>query len=369
MDPRIFLEGLLKSMTEKGASDLHIKENAIPRVRVSGDILKLDKEVVSKDLIEGISDILLSDYHKSLLKKSRGVDLAFTSGEYGRFRANVFYQRGALSIAIRTIKKNIPKFEEINIPQVFEKISLKKRGLILVGGPTSTGKSTTVATVVNYINNNRDAHIITVEDPIEFVHEDKRSIINQREIGDDTPTFYDALKYIVRQDPDIIVIGEMRDSESFKSAIVASETGHLVISTIHAKNVLQVFDRILGFFPTNQHEQILVQLSFNIQAVSCQRLLRKKDGSGLVPAFEILIQNPTTSKLIRENKMDKLPQALINCSEEGMQTFNQALVSLYKDGMISKEDALLASDNPQALEMNLQGIFLLDDTSGGILDR
>ena len=369
MDPRIFLEGCLKAMAETGASDLHLKTNAVPRVRVSSVIQKLNKETLSKELVSGIADALMSDYHKELLEKKRGVDLAFTSDEYGRFRANIFYQMGALSIVIRTIKRIIPKFAEINIPAIFEKISLKERGLILVGGPTSTGKTTTVATIVEYINNKRDAHIVTVEDPIEFVHEDKRCLINQREIGQDSLTFSDALKYIVRQDPDIIVIGEMRDPESFKSAIVASETGHLVVSTIHAKNVLQLFDRILGFFPTSQHEQILVQLSFNVQAVSCQRLLRKKDGSGLIPAFEILIQNPTIGKLIRENKMDKIPQALINCSEEGMQTFNQALVNLYQSGMISKEDALMASDNPQALEMNLQGIFLLDDTSGGILDR
>lgn len=368
MDPRQFLEDCLKAMAEKGASDLHLKSNGQPRMRVSGKIVKIDKDPITAEFAYDVADSIMNDYQRDLFKKNRGVDLAFNSEEFGRFRANIFYQRGVISIVIRTIKSVIPKFEEVYIPKIFEKISLMERGLILIAGATSAGKSTTVAAMVDYINDNRDAHIITIEDPIEYLHKDKRCIVNQREIGQDAMSFSDALKFVVRQDPDIIVVGEMRDSQSFRSAIVASETGHIVISTIHAKNVQQVFDRVLGFFPAEQHEQVLVQLSFNLQAVSCQRLLRKKDNTGLIPAFEILRNNASIGKLIRDNKLDKLYQAIINGQEEGMQTFNQALCKLYNDGMISKDEALIASDNPQSLEMNLQGIFL-DDTSGGILDR
>jgi pilus retraction protein PilT len=367
MDPRIFLNECLKSMTESNASDLFLKSNSEPRIRVSTTVSKLRKEKMPAELVEKIANTLMNEYHRAQLERHKGVDLAFTSEEYGRYRANIFVQRGLLTIVIRTIKTKIPDFSELAIPSIFEKIAMQDRGLILVAGATSSGKSTTVAALVDFMNRHRDAHIITVEDPIEYLHEDNRCLINQREIGSDSPSFSQALKYVVRQDPDIIVIGEMRDAESFHSALVASETGHLVISTIHSKNVLQVFDRILGFFPVEQHDQILVELSFNLQAVSCQRLLRKKDNKGLIPGFEILIQNPTINKLIRERKLDKIYQALKNCAEDGMQTFNQGLIKLVAQGLISREEALAGSDNPQALEMNLQGIFL-DDTSGGILD-
>lgn len=368
MDTRILLDDCLKVMVENGASDLHVKSNSVPRMRVSGKIKKMDLPEISHENVIEMGNSIMSPFHRELLPKNKGVDLAFTSETYGRFRANIFFQRGTLSIVIRTIKSIIPSFSELHIPPVFEKICMKERGLVLVAGATSSGKSTTVATVVDYINNNRDAHIITVEDPIEYVHEDKRCVINQREIGQDSNSFVQALKFVVRQDPDIIVIGEMRDPESFRSAVAASETGHLVISTIHAKNVLQAFDRILGFFPAEQHEQILVQLSFNLQAISCQRLLRRSDGTGLIPAVEILLEDPSVSKVIREGKLDKLGQAMINGNEEGMQTFNQSLVELYNAQLISKDEALMASDNPHSLEMNMKGIFL-DDTGGGILDR
>jgi pilus retraction protein PilT len=368
MDTRVLLDNCLKIMVENGASDLHIKSDAAPRMRVSGKIKKMDHAPLSQEDVNAIAQYVMNDYHRERLPKYKGVDLAFQSETYGRYRANIFYQRGMLSIVIRTIKSIIPGFAELHIPSVFEKICMKERGLILIAGATSSGKSTTVASMVDYINKNRDAHMITVEDPIEYMHQDNRCVINQREIGQDSTSFSDALKFVVRQDPDVIIIGEMRDPQSFKSAIAASETGHLVVSTIHAKNVLQVFDRILGFFPSDQHEQVLVQLSFNLQAIAAQRLLPKKDGSGLIPAFEVLLENSSISKLVRENNLDKLTQAMINGQEDGMQTFNMALIELYNSEQISKEEALMASDNAHSLEMNMKGIYL-DDTSGGILDR
>ncbi len=368
MDPKLLLESCLKNVVELGGSDLHLKTDGVPRVRVSGRIKMLDMESIGAEDIKGIADCIMTDYHRDILRERKGVDLAFTSEDYGRYRANIFYQRSSLSIVIRTIKGVIPDFKELHLPDILEEISLKERGLILVGGATSSGKSTTVASIVDYINRHKDVHIVTIEDPIEYIHQDKRAIINQREVGEDTVSFEEALRSAVRQDPDIIVIGEMRDSESFNSAISASETGHLVISTIHAKNVGQIFERILGFFPSEQRDQILVQLSYNMQAVMCQRLLKRKDGMGVIPAVEILITNPSVAKLIAEGKLEKLNQAMVNGKEEGMQSFNMSLCKLYEEEYISKEEALIGSDNQHALKMNMKGIFL-DDAGGGILER
>ncbi|MBN1493367.1 MAG: PilT/PilU family type 4a pilus ATPase [Candidatus Omnitrophica bacterium] len=367
MDPRKFLEDCLKEMVEVNASDLHLKAGCIPRIRVKGDVVLSKQPLVTAEDMVQIANATLNDYQKNLLKERRGVDFAFDFKDFGRYRGNIFYQMGKLSMVVRVIKMKIPPFEDLHIPKIFEKVTLNHRGLILVSGPTSSGKSTTVAAMVQYINKNREAHVVTVEDPIEYVHKDDKCIINQREIGDDVLTFADALRYVVRQDPDIIVIGEMRDAESFHSAIAASETGHLVISTLHARNIMQCFDRILGFFPSEQHEQVLVQLSFNIKAISSQRLIPKLDNTGLVPAFEILCSTPSIDKLIRENRMEKITQAVQGGGQDGMQTFNQALLMLYKRQLISKEEAMMASDNPQQLEMNMKGIFLDEGTGGGIL--
>ncbi len=368
MDPRILLDNCLKIVVENSASDLHLKSGAVPRMRVSGKIKKLNLDELSGDDVHSISNFIMKEHHKEILHKNKGVDLAYASESYGRYRVNIFYQRTTLSIVIRSIKGKVPCFDDLYIPKVFEEIGMKERGLLLVGGATSSGKSTTVASVVEFINKNRDVHIITIEDPIEYLYEDKRAIVNQREIGEDSISFSEALRFVVRQDPDIIVIGEMRDRESFTSAVAASETGHFVVSTVHAKNVEQVFERILGFFPAEQRSQVMVQLSYNLQSITCQRLLRRKDTEGLIPALEILLNNPSVCKLVRENKLDKLAQAMVNGKDEGMQSFNMCLSQLFDDGKISKDEAFLASDNPQALEMNMKGIFL-DDSGGGILDR
>jgi pilus retraction protein PilT len=367
MDTGKFLEECLKEMVEHGASDLHLKAGCPPRIRVKGDVIHSKQPVISNDQLKDLAFSVINDYQKKLLETRRGVDFAFDFKDYGRYRGNIFYQMGKLSMVVRVIKMKIPSLQELHIPLIFQKICLNHRGLILVSGPTSSGKSTTVAALVQYINQQREAHIVTVEDPIEYVHKDDKSIINQREIGDDVLTFEDALRYVVRQDPDIIVIGEMRDAESFHSAIAASETGHLVISTLHARNIMQCFDRILGFFPAAQHEQVLVQLSFNIKAISSQRLIPKIDNTGLVPAFEILCSTPSIDKLIRENRMEKIVQAVHGGGQDGMQTFNQALLQLYKKQLISKEESMMASDNPQQLDMNMKGIFLDEGTGGGIL--
>lgn len=366
MDTGKFLESCLKEMIETGASDLHLKADAVPRMRVKGDVVLTKKEAISQDFLKTLAFSLINEYQQKLLQARGGVDFAFEVKNFGRYRGNIFYQRGNISMVLRVIKMQIPGFADLLIPDVFKGIAMNRRGLILVSGPTSSGKSTTVAAMVDYINQNRESHIITIEDPIEYIHKDQKSIINQREVGDDVTSFTEALKYVVRQDPDVIVIGEMRDAESFHSAIAASETGHLVISTIHARNISQCFDRILGFFPAIQHEQVLVQLSFNVKAITSQRLIPRHDGAGLVPAFEILCSTPSVNKLIRENNMEKIPNAIQIGKQDGMQTFNQALLDLYDRKLVSKDDAFMASDNPQALEMNMKGIFL-DEGNKGIL--
>ena len=366
MDSGEFLTSCVQKLVEMGGSDLHFKEGFSPRIRVKGVVMKTDLPVAEKQFLEDFLKMLLSDLQVVYFKKKGGVDFAFNWKNFGRFRGNFFVQRGQYSFVVRIIEMQIPTFEELFIPPIFEEVAMAQRGLILVSGATSAGKSTTVSAMVDYINHNREAHIITLEDPIEYMHSDDRAVINQREIGTDVDNFSEALKFVVRQDPDIIIIGEMRDPDSFQSAIQASETGHLVISTVHARDVLQCFDRILGFFPSDMHEQVLVQMSFNIKAITSQRLIPTADESGLIPAFEIMLSSPSVDKQIRENRLDKLQQLIQGGREDGMQTFNQALLALYQDGKITKEDALGFSDNPQALEMNIKGIFL-DEGTGGIL--
>lgn len=366
MDTGKFLADCLREMIEQRGSDLHLKANSKPRIRVKGDIKVSNQPVIDEAGLRDLTRNLLNEHQQKLLQTNGGVDFGFDVPGFGRYRGNIFIQMGKTSIVFREIKSVIPSFGELHIPKVFESIASHQRGLVLVSGPTSAGKSTTVAAIVQYINKMRDCHIITLEDPIEYIYADDHAVINQRQIGDDVPTFSEALKYVVRQDPDVIVIGEMRDAESFYSAMAASETGHLVISTVHAKNVSQCFDRILGFFPGAQREQVLAQMSFNVCAITSQRLLPMKDSTGMVPVFEILVSTPTIEKLIRENRLDKMSQAIMAGKEDGMQTFNQALLDLYQRQLILKEEAFLASDNPQQLEMNMKGIFL-DEKSGGIL--
>ncbi|MBU0744319.1 MAG: PilT/PilU family type 4a pilus ATPase, partial [Gammaproteobacteria bacterium] len=277
------------------------------------------------------------------------------------FRVNVFRQRGDIGIVMRIVKNKIPDFAQLNLPDLFKDIAMFERGIVLITGASSMGKSTTLAAIIDYINNHKKCHIMTIEDPIEYLHEDKHSIINQREVGLDTESFHIALRHVIRQDPDIILIGEMRDAETFQTALSASETGHLVFSTLHASDTSQVVDRILDFFPTGQHNQIKMQLSFNLKAVSCQRLMPRADGTGVIPAVEAMIVNPIIMKIIRENKMDRLQSVIQACAEEGMLTFNQSLVRLVNSNLISMGTALANSSNPEALKMNIKGIKLDED--------
>ncbi len=355
------LLGVIRTMVEKGASDAHFKVGRPPIFRVKKELISSEyPELNGKDL-EKIAYFMMKERHRREFEARNEIDFSYQLPEIGRFRVNVFRQRGDVGIVMRLVKDNVPSFHDLGLPLVFEKLSLYDRGIVLVTGASSMGKSTTLASMIDFINHRRKSHIMTIEDPIEYLHEDDLSIINQREVGLDTESFNQALRYVIRQDPDIILIGEMRDAETFQTALSASETGHLVFSTLHASDSVQVVDRVLDFFPASQHAMIRMQLSFNLRAVSCQRLMPRLDGEGVIPAVEVLTVNPSVMKLIRQGKTERLHSLIQGFTQEGMQTFNQSLVELVKQGLITQETAMVNSSNPDALEMNLKGIYLDED--------
>jgi twitching motility protein PilT len=294
---------------------------------------------------------------KTQLEHDRGIDFSYFVPDIGRFRTNLFQQRSHWCLAMRYVKTIVPSFNELGLLEQIRHIAESPRGIVLVTGTTGSGKSTTLAAMVEHINANFKKHIITLEDPIEYVFEDNQCVIEQREVGLDTLSFEHALKHVLRQDPDIIMIGEMRDSTSFTAAMSAADTGHLVLSTLHTTNASQSVSRILDFFKAEEREQIRRQLANTLQAVICQRMVTTL-GDGMTPALEIMINTPTVRKLIEDNRLDKLAAAIETGTEDGMINFNQALYNLVKQSKVSKDEALSKATNPQALDMNFKGIFL-----------
>ncbi len=367
MDAKSYMGACLGKVLEMKGQDLFFKVGSVPRTRVGNSVLQLPFEVVKGDDTKSLIEAFLNPLQKTLLEKNRSVDFAFSLiGGTQRFRGNAFFQQGTFSLVIRTLWKTIPSFEELHIPPVLKKVALERSGMILIGGTVSSGKTTTITAMVDMMNNHVERHIITIEDPVEYIHADKKCVINQREIGQDATDFTSALKYVVRQSPDVVVIGEMRDAETFNFAITAAEIGRLVIATVHAKSVVQIFDRVLGFFPLHERDHVLSHFAFNLTCLAVQKLLVAKDGKTLVPAFEILIGNYTTRQLAREKKFDKLPQAMRNSAQEGMQIFDDSLFKLWQEGSISAEEALFASERPQELENQMKGIKI-DGQTGRIL--
>ncbi|MFH1777425.1 MAG: PilT/PilU family type 4a pilus ATPase [Candidatus Omnitrophota bacterium] len=354
---------ILKMVVEREASDLHIKAGKPPVMRVKKMLVDMEMPVLSEEDTQDIALSLMSEQQRDIFKKKNEVDFAYCLKDVGRFRANIFRQRGQVGIVMRLIKTKLPSFEELSLPPIFEKISLYERGIVLITGASSSGKSTTLAAMIDYINIRKRVHVMTIEDPIEYLHEDKMGIINQREVSLDTESFKEALRHVIRQDPDIILIGEMRDAETFYAALSASETGHLVFSTLHSVDTTQVILRILDFFPATQHDQIRMQMALNLRATTCQRLIRGTSGKEVVPAVEVLIVNPTAAKIIRSNKMERIQSTIQSNTEVGMQTFNQSLAGLVKKKLITLEEALSKSSNPEALKMNLKGIYLDENRS------
>jgi twitching motility protein PilT len=363
MKKEVFLK-LLQRAVQKDASDIHLKTGSVPFFRLDGLVEAQEGEAVHTESMDEIMAILLSPEQKNHFMKHGEVDLSYTEKGIGRFRVNMFRQRGSISVVMRRIKTKMLSVEQLNLPLATLRFARFQRGMVLITGTTGSGKSTTLASLIDYINDNRKVHVVTIEDPIEFVHQDRMAIINQREIGIDTRDFSSALKSVMRQDPDVILIGEMRDLETFTACISAAETGHLVFSTLHTTNVMQTVDRIIDLFPSNQHDQVRSQLSLNLRAIMCMRLLPRADGVGRVPAVEILFNNPGVRNLIKENRIIQLPTAIQQGREEGMQDFNDSLHDLIKKKLISLETGLEISDNPEDLKMQLQGIKLSSKRGG-----
>ncbi len=347
---------ILKTAVDGGASDIHLKVNTPVVFRINRQLVAIECPHPTQDWMNLVVERITPPHQRKKLEDEREIDFSYYLPGIGRYRTNLFQQRGQWCFAMRYVKTNVPSFEELGLLPIVKQIAESPRGIVLVAGSTGSGKSTTLAAMIEHINANFKKHLITMEDPIEYVFEDNQSVIEQREVGLDTLSFNHALKHVLRQDPDIIMIGEMRDAISFSAAISAADTGHLVLSTLHTTNAAQSIGRILDFFKAEEREQVRRQLAGCMQAVVCQRMVGTVSGT-MTPALEILINSSTVKKLIEENRLDKLGAAIETGNEDGMLNFNQALFQLVKDGKVSKAEALAKASNPQSLEMNFKGIF------------
>ncbi len=360
------INDLLASAIRRGASDLHLKAGALPHVRINGELAPLAEfsQLKREDTVT-LALSIMNSQHKQRFNQQNDVDLAYSAPGLGRFRINIFQQRGNVSLAIRAIPDRILKFEDLLLPRILEKISCEPRGLVLLTGTTGSGKSTTLASMIDYINERFTRHIITIEDPIEFVHHDKLSIISQREVGIDTPGFADALRACFREDPDVILVGEMRDKETIETALIAAETGHLVLSTVHTLDAPETINRIIAVFPPYQHDQIRLQLASVLKAVISMRLVKRSDRPGRLPAVEVMIVTELIRNCIIDPDKAKLikPAIAAGTSQYGMQTFDQSLYEHYSKGRISYEDALSYASNPDEFKLRVQGIYSASDSA------
>lgn len=352
------LETLLTIMVREQASDLIVKTGSCPAIRVDGRIRFLSDQTTTPEFANGMLSRILNDSYLQIFLERGEVDTSYEMEGVGRFRANVFRQQGHIGFALRHVKDEVPSLTELNLPaEQMERLSLLQRGLVLATGIAGSGKSTTLAAMIQHINETSERHIITIEDPVEFIYKDRKSVVTQREIGSDTLDFGTALKHIVRQTPDVILVGEMRDKPTMEAALSAAETGHLVFSTLHTVNAIQTVERIISFFPPHQHNLIRLQLSMVLEGVISLRLIQMKDSFGRVPAVELMLATPTVREILSEGRTKELSRAIYEGADYfGTQTFNQSLVKLYKQGRISYEDALASADNPDELKLEIRGI-------------
>lgn len=355
----------LQTMIERGASDLHLKVACPPILRINGTLIQLEDPPPSVQDLIGVAQQILTPVQRELFESTREIDFAFGVPGLARFRANFYVQRGSIAMVFRHVPVQIRTVEQLHLPAVIKELACLPRGLILVTGTVGCGKSTTLAAIVDHINTELSSHVITIEDPIEFLHQDKRSIISQREIGTDTGSYAEALKYILRQDPDVILIGEIRDAETMKVALTAADTGHLVLSTLHTIDATQTISRIISFFPPHQHQEIRFLLASTLRAVISQRLVADPGGEGRYPAVEVMINTGTVREYIRDPEKTMLIRQAI---QEGfvqyqMQTFDQSLMQLYKEKKISLEAATRASSNAHEFMLRVKGIQASSDTS------
>ncbi|NOZ79675.1 MAG: type IV pilus twitching motility protein PilT [Acidobacteria bacterium] len=365
------INDILKVAAERKASDVHLKVGAHPVVRIDGmlQVLPEFKRLMQEDTI-AMAFSMMSSRQKERFKQNLEIDIAYSVPGLGRFRCNIFQQRGSVGLVLRLIPSRIQAFKELMLPPILEKICEETRGLVLVTGTTGSGKSTTLAAMIEYINMRRIEHIMTIEDPIEFLHRDKKSIINQREIDVDTRGFTAAIRSALRQDPDVILVGEMRDYETIETALLAAETGHLVLSTLHTLDATESVNRIISVFPPHQQKQIRIQLSSVLKAILSMRLLPRADGLGRVPAVEVLISTPYIRDCIENKEKTKLIRDAIaqGTSQYGMQTFDQSLYLLYKSGLITLEEALRRATNPDEFRLKVQGIQSTSDVSREVME-
>lgn len=355
------IEDLLRVVLDEGSSDLHLTVGSPPTLRLDGSIVKLDLPVLSAADTEELVRSITKDEQLKKVYEQGGADFGLSFREDARFRISVFLQKGSLGLVARLIPRAIRSMEEIGLPPAISDLIHSPRGLILVTGPTGSGKSTSLASMINVINEHSRLHIVTVEDPIEYFHEHKRGIVNQREVGVDVPTFGEALKRVLRQDPDVILVGEMRDLETMEAAITAAETGHLVFSTLHTTGAARSVDRIIDAFPSNQQEQIRIQLAGNLRAVLSQVLVPRRDKPGRVAAFELMITTPAIASLIRDNKTYRIPNDVLTGSKFGMVSLEGSMVELYRRGLISKNEVLTRAQDVGIAQQLLRDV---EDPSG-----
>ncbi len=346
---------LLKQAKEMGASDLHITVGTPPKVRINGKLTTLDfPRMMPPDTMAAVMEVM-NDQQREVFEEKGEIDMSYAVPEMGRFRVNAFKQRGTAAMAIRLVGTSVPEASALGIPDSVVDLYSKKRGLILVTGPTGSGKSTTLAALIDQVNKNRECHVITLEDPIEFLHRHNKSMVNQREVGLDTVSYRDALRAALREDPDVILVGEMRDFETMSVAITAAETGHLILSTLHTSSAADTVDRVIDVFPPHQQQQVRIQFSNVLTAVVCQQLIPKADGSGRVAAFEVLLANPAIRNLIREGKSHQLLSVIQTNRKEGMISMDESIMQLYEAGKISKEMAIQFAAEQDRMEARLNG--------------
>ncbi len=352
------LKKMLMEMLSRQASDLHVRVGIRPHLRVHGRLEQIACDPMTIDDVEAMVAQLLNEKQLERFRRKNEMDLALSVAKLGRFRINMYRQRGTSGIAIRAVNTSVPTFEDLNLPPVIRELSAQRRGLIVVTGTTGSGKSTTLAAMIEHMNANRTDNVLTIEDPIEYIYRDKKCIITQREVGADTESFASALRYALRQDPDVILLGEIRDLETMSIALTAADTGHLVLTTLHTLNAVETLSRIISFFPPHQHDQIRLLLAGTLKAIICQRLLQRYDMPGRVPALEVLV----SSAAIREAIMDKdktvtIPDLIEQGEQQyGMVTFDQSIMRLYKTGMISFEEAMNQCSNPDDFDLRVKGI-------------
>src|SRR3972149_4760865 len=366
------LNDILKAAVRHGASDVHLKAGLLPVFRINGKLVPLKvPEPLKPEELSAMGAVILTEEQRKKFELVHELDCAYSIAGLGRFRVNIFIQRGTIGIVLRIVPVGVLSFEELHLPKVLEKVALENRGLVLCTGTTGCGKSTTLASIIEYINIHRSCHIVTIEDPIEFLLHDRKSIINQRELGVDTVSLAGALRSALRQDPDVILVGEMRDLETIETAIMAAETGHLVLSTLHTLDAAETINRVVGAFPPYQQKQVRIQMASLLRSVISQRLVPKADGKGRVPAIEIMINTARVREYIEDkDKTKKIREAIAQgYVSYGMQTFDQSLMLLYKEGLISLDEALRQASTPGELALRIRGISSGTDLTWDDFDK